>query len=251
MSRLRGPSAAGALTAIPLPFTVPEEVAKGRKFRTDWVSYEALAAVHQYLELEGAAAVGGSGWRPPERWGPGLVLSDADAAGGRVDGSHRPWGLLAPAERRLLVAPGGGSCLLAVTSTGASFTAWPKVFERTSHRVRARFEPRFPHVSAHRLRHSFAMSTLELLVAGDYREAARLAADAGGDAALALYLAKADPLLVLRDLYGITVLTTEKYLRRLGTARIYKEAYEATGLGLGRKAEARPEARTELAEVAT
>ena len=34
------------------------------------------------------------------------------------------------------------------------------------------------------------------------------------DAALALYLTKADPLLVLRDLLGhSTVITTEKYLR--------------------------------------
>jgi integrase len=239
-------------TAVPLPFPVPEGVAKGRKHRTTWVSYEALVAVHQYLELERAAAVAGSGWRPPERWGPGLVVSDADAAGGRVDGSRRPWGSLAPAERRRLVAPGGGSCLLAVTSTGAPFTAWPRVFERASDRIRARFEPRFPHVNAHRLRHSFAMSTLEFLVAGHYRQAARLAAEAGGDAALALYLTKADPLLVLRDLLGhSSVLTTEKYLRRLDTARIYREAYEAAGLGLGGKAEARPGARTELTEVAT
>ena len=75
---------------------------------------------------------------------------------------------------------------------------------------------------------------------------------AGGDAALALYLTKADPLLVLRDLLGhSSVLTTEKYLRRLDTARIYREAYEAAGFGLGGKAEARPGARTELTEVAT
>src|SRR5260370_601062 len=53
--------------------------------------------------------------------------------------------------------------------------------------------------------------------------------------ALGLYLSKGDPLLVLRDLLGhSSVLTTEKYLRRLDTTRIYAAAYEHTGLGDGR-----------------
>jgi hypothetical protein len=52
------------------------------------------------------------------------------------------------------------------------------------------------------------------------------------DAALGFYLSKADPLLVLRDLLGhSTVLTTEKYLRRLDTTRIYRDAYEQAGAG--------------------
>ena len=42
---------------------------KGRKFRTTWISYEALAAVHQYLELDRAATADGSAWRPPRRLG--------------------------------------------------------------------------------------------------------------------------------------------------------------------------------------
>jgi len=96
-------------------------------------------------------------------------------------------------------------------------------------------EPRFPHVNPHRLRHSFSMRTLEYLVTGYYRRAAELvaatAAGTGPDAALALYLSKADPLLVLRDLLGhSSVLTTEKYLRRLDTTRIFAEAYERSGL---------------------
>ncbi|MGH9066836.1 MAG: tyrosine-type recombinase/integrase [Acidimicrobiales bacterium] len=218
-------------TSLPIPFPVPAGVTKGRKFRTTWVSYEALTDLHHYLELERAAAVAGSRWQPRPRWGPPLLVEGPDERGGRINGVRRGWDSLNPTERRRLVAPGGGSCLLAVTSRGAPFSAWSKVFERTSDRIRARFEPRFPHVHPHRLRHSFALRTLEFLVSGHYRQAARLATDTDGDAALALYLTKADPLLVLRDLLGhSSVLTTEKYLRRLDTTRIYREAYEAAGL---------------------
>jgi integrase len=97
-----------------------------------------------------------------------------------------------------------------------------------------RFEPRFPHVNPHRTRHTFAMRTLEFLVSGYYRQAAHLAAGTGTDAALALYLSQADPMLVLRDLLGhSSVLTTEKYLKRLDTTRIYREAYERAGEAAG------------------
>jgi hypothetical protein len=68
---------------------------------------------------------------------------------------------------------------------------------------------------------------------------------------LAFYLSKADPLLVLRDLLGhSTVLTTEKYLRRLDTTRIYREAYEQAGIadGLLSEAQAEREADAEFDE---
>ena len=82
------------------------------------------------------------------------------------------------------------------------------------------------------------MRTLEYLVSGHYRQAAQLVKaagpGAGPDAALVFYLSKADPLLVLRDLLGhSSVLTTEKYLRRLDTTRIYREAYEQAGIAQG------------------
>ena len=77
-------------------------------------------------------------------------------------------------------------------------------------------------------------TSLEYLVTGHYRQAARVVADTDADAALVFYLSKADPLLVLRDLLGhSTVLTTEKYLRRLDTTRIYRQAYEGAGAAAG------------------
>lgn len=221
-------------TAIPIPFPVPGGITKGRKFRTTWISYDALAGLHDYLQLDRAAVAGGSKWRPRRRWGEPLQVSEPDARGGRINGIRRPWESLTPAERRRLVAPEGGSCLLAVKGDGGPFTAWATVFERTADRIRARFEPRFPHVHPHRLRHCFSMRTLEYLVTGYYRQAAKLACDTDADAALVFYLTKADPLLVLRDLLGhSTVLTTEKYLKRLDTTRIYRQAYDTAGAAAG------------------
>jgi integrase len=122
--------------------------------------------------------------------------------------------------------------LLAVRGDGGPFTAWPSVFTRASDRVRDWYEPRFPHVHPHRLRHTFAVRTLERLVGGHYALAARLAAEAGHGGALALYLSRADPMMVLRDLLGhSSVLTTEKYLHRLDMTRIYQEARQGAGGG--------------------
>lgn len=228
------PALPPARTAIPIPFPVPAGITKGRKFRTTWISYDALAGLHDYLQLDRAAVTDESSWRPPRRWGEPMQVSEPDARGGRINGIRRSWESLTPPERRRLVAPGGGSCLLAVKADGGPFTAWATVFERTADRIRARFEPRFPHVHPHRLRHCFSMQTLEYLVTGYYRQAAKLVRDTDADAALIFYLTKADPLLVLRDLLGhSTVLTTEKYLKRLDTTRIYRQAYETEGAAAG------------------
>jgi integrase len=76
-------------------------------------------------------------------------------------------------------------------------------------------------------RHTFAMDTLERLVRGYYRQAAQVVVDTGGDDAMALYLTKADPLLVLRDLLGhASAATTQDHLHLLDTQRIYREAHD-------------------------
>jgi integrase len=229
------PSSAGKL---PVPFPVPAAVTKGRKHRTTWTDRASLEAVHQYAGLDRAAAADGSPWRPPRQWGEPLMVSEADARGGRVNGRRVRWDQLGPGQRRRLVAPDGGSCLLAVRADGGPFTAWESVFTRASDRIRQRFEPRFPHVHPHRLRHTFALATLEQLVSGYYAQAAALVTatgpGTGPDAALALYLAKSDPMMVLRDLLGhSSVITTEAYLRRLDMTRIYADAYDRAGRDAG------------------
>jgi site-specific recombinase XerD len=219
-------------SGVPVLFPVGHGVAKGSKQRTSWIDYDVLARVHDYINLERAAAAHGSGWRPLT--GEPLVVTEPDWEGGRINGVRRAWRTLTAAERLRLVASEGESCLLAVQADGSPFVDWPTVFRRTSRRVRERFEPRFPLVHPHRLRHSFAIHTLEKLVSGYYRQAAALVADAGADAGLALYLTKADPLAVLRDLLGhSSVTTTELYLRRLDVTRVYRTAYEHAGQQAG------------------
>lgn len=213
-------------TVLPTPLPVAAAITKGRKQRTTWVSYEALVAVHRYLRLERPLAADGSTWRPAPRFGDPLVVTAPDWHGGTIAGRRVAWSAVAPAERLRLVDPAGRSLLLALQPDGAPFIGWATVFRRAADDIRARFEPRFPHVNPHRLRHSFALATLESLVAGYYQQAAKLVTDTGDNPAMALYLTKADPVMILRDLLGhASVTTTEVYLRRLDTARVFRDAY--------------------------
>ncbi|BAJ29279.1 hypothetical protein KSE_34720 [Kitasatospora setae KM-6054] len=221
-------------TEVPVVLPVPEGITKGSKYRESLVSYDVLAEVHGYLGLERALAVQGSTWMPPARWGEPLIVTEADAFGGRVNGTRTSWAGLKPSQRRRLVGPDGGSMLLSVWGPGRPFTEWSKVFERTADRLRDRYEPRFPHVWPHRLRHTMAMATMKRLVQGYYEQAARLVRETDENAALALYLRTTEPILVLRDLLGhSSSMTTEKYLHRLDTTRIFKELYERVGMEAG------------------
>jgi hypothetical protein len=80
----------GART-VPIPFPVPSVVTKSRKFRTAWISNDALASVYHYLELDRPATAGGSGWLPPHRWGEPLLVTDPHERGGRINGVRRRW----------------------------------------------------------------------------------------------------------------------------------------------------------------
>src|SRR5260370_21286906 len=136
-------------TAAPIPFAVPEGVTKGRKARTTWLSWEALAAVHDYLQLDRPATVDGVAWRPPGRWGEVLQVTDPGGRGGLVNGVRQRWETLTPPERRRLVAPGGASAVLAGEFRGGPFTPRAALFDRTARCVRPRFgapvPPHQPH----------------------------------------------------------------------------------------------------------
>lgn len=124
--------------------------------------------------------------------------------------------------------------LLSVWGQGRPFTGWATVFARTSDRIRERYEPRFPHVNPHRLRHTMAMATIARLVRGWYEQAARQVRDTDDDAALAHYLRTQEPLLILRDLLGhSSSLTTEAYLHRLDVLRLFTSLYRRVGQEYG------------------
>jgi len=91
----------------PIPFPVPAGIAKGRKFRTTWISYDALAAVHHYLEVDRLATADGTGWRPPPQWGEPLLVTDPDERGGKVNGVRRRWETSLPPSGAGLSRPAG------------------------------------------------------------------------------------------------------------------------------------------------
>lgn len=222
------PPLPAARSAVPVPFPLGGGMTKGGKPRTTWIDYDTLVEVWNYVRLERAAAAQRGEWRPPSRLGEPLRVQDPDWEGAHLNGVRRSWRTLTPIERLRLVSGDEAACLLALRSTGAPFTDWATVFRRTSQRIRERFEPHFPIVAPHRLRHSFAMHTLERLISGYYQQAAALVRDTDADAALALYLTKSDPLMVLRDLLGhSSVTTTQVYLSRLDITRVYRDAYTA------------------------
>lgn len=214
-------------TELPVLFPLGHALTKGEKARATWIHYAPLAELHQYIELDRAASAEGFRWRPPAKLGPPLMVEEPDWEGAHLNGERRSWRQLRPAERLCLIAPEGQSPLVGLQSTGKPFVDWSTTFRRTSVRIRERYDRRFPTTASHRLRHSMAMATLAQLIKGYYQQAAALVADTDDDAAMALYLTKSDPMLVLRDLLGhASVLSTEHYIARLDVTRIYRDAYK-------------------------
>ena len=160
-------------TAVPIPFPVPAGVTKGRKFRTTWISYEALAAVHHYLELDRAATADGSTWRPPRRWGEPLLVTDPEPRGGRVNGVRRPWDVADPGRAasagrpgRRVVPAGGARTVAARSPPGRRCSSAPRTGSGPGSSRGSRTSSRTGCVTPSRC------ATLEYLVSGHYRQAA-------------------------------------------------------------------------------
>ena len=198
------PSSPGRL---PVPFPVPAGVTKGRKYRTTWIDYAPWRRCTSMpgwtgprrgrVVVAAAAASGASR----------CMVSEADAAGGRVNGRRVRW------EQAAARRSGGGwsarragrACWRSAPTAGRSprgraCSPGPRTGSGSVSSRGSRMSTRT------------GCGTLSLwprwrrLVGGYYAQAAGLVTATGTgdgpDAALALYLAKADPMMVLRDLLG-------------------------------------------------
>lgn len=203
-----------------VPLAVPGVIAKGGRSRSTWVSPRALRRIDSYFKLERPLSLTGCRWQPD---GEALMVSEPDRLGGRVNGRRVRWDRVSLAERRRLVAPDGGPAMWALTGRGAPVEDWEYVFRAASARCQG-FEPRFPLVTPHMLRHSFAVHTLRWLTRTQLATVAQLVGVSGADPAWALALRSQDPLLILRDLLGhASVSTTEVYLHLVDTARLFTD----------------------------
>ena len=201
---------------------VPAAISKRSKSRSTWASSRALDRVADYVGLERELAVSTSSWAPTNP----LVVTEPGRRGGRVNGKRVVWANLSIPLRRRLVGPDGGSALLFVRSDGAppQPDAWRSAFSAASARCQ-RLDPRFPNVTPHMLRHTFALETLNLLTRNSMTRARRLAMLSNADPVLMSVLRRNDPLLILRDMLGHeSIKTTEKYLKAQSVTGIFTDA---------------------------
>ncbi len=216
------PAAAGPRDRL-VALKVPAAIAKGGVPRRTIVSTAALRMIESYVRLERSA--GRRTWSPSGA----LRVDDATADGGRVEGRLVRWTTVDVHARARLVED-GVAVTWASSGAGGPMVDWSDVFDRATERCRM-FDPGFPRVTPHTLRHTFAVHTLRRLVSQTVRRVREHEADPALDI-LAGYWRVHDPLLALRDLLGhASVTTTQVYLHAIDPTRLLAsvdEEFETT-----------------------
>ncbi len=205
------PTATGRRDRL-VALSVPAAIAKGGVPRRTVVSTAALRMIESYVRIERSTM---AGRRSPAG---ALRVCDANADGARIEGRFVRWATVDIHARARLIA-NGAALTWPLSSGGGPMVDWSDVFARATERCRA-FEPGFPRVTPHSLRHTFAVHTLRRLVSQTVRRVREHEDDPALDV-LAGYWRIHDPLLALRDLLGhASVTTTQVYLHAIDPTRL-------------------------------
>jgi site-specific recombinase XerD len=222
------PAAAGPRDRL-VALNVPAAIAKGGVPRRTIVSTAALRMIESYVRLERPAG--------HRKWSPSgaLRVDDATADGGRVEGRLVRWATVDVHARARLIED-GVAVTWALSAAGGPMVDWSDVFDRATERCRM-FDPGFPRVTPHTLRHTFAVHTLRRLVSQTVRRVREHEADPALDI-LAGYWRVHDPLLALRDLLGhASVTTTQVYLHAIDPTRLLASVDEELEAGIAEELE--------------
>ena len=222
------PAATGPRDRL-LALNVPAAIAKGGVARRTIVSTAALRMIESYMRLERSTG--------ERRWSPAgaLQVQEASADGGRVGERLVRWATLDVHARARLIED-GVAVTWALSAAGWPMVDWSDVFDRATERCRM-FDPGFPRVTPHTLRHTFAVHTLRRLVSQTVRRVREHEADPALDV-LAGYWRVHDPLLALRDLLGhASITTTQVYLHAIDPTRLLASVDEELEAGMAEELE--------------